>query len=49
MKIMLYVPTPFIKGLLKRLPDNLEIDFTDEQLAGLKVALARQAWNDHPI
>ncbi|NOR71289.1 MAG: 3-phosphoshikimate 1-carboxyvinyltransferase [Methylomarinum sp.] len=40
---------PFIKGLLKRLPDDLETDFTDEQLTGLKVALARQQWNNHPI
>jgi len=40
---------PFIKGLLKRLPDGLETDFTDDQLAGLKIALARQSWNDHPI
>ena len=40
---------PFIKGLLKRLPDNLETDFTDDQLVALKVALARQPWNVHPV
>ncbi len=40
---------PFIKGILDRLPGNLESDFTDEQLEGLKIALARQSWNAHPI
>jgi hypothetical protein len=40
---------PFIKGILDRLPGNLESDFTDEQLEGLKIALARQSWNVHPI
>lgn len=40
---------PFIQGLLKRLPNDLETEFTEEQLAGLKVALANRCWNDHPI
>lgn len=40
---------PTIKGLLDRIPDNFDADFTDEQLAGLRIALAKRSWREHPI
>jgi len=38
-----------IKGLLERIPDSFDSNFTDQQLEGLKIALGTRKWRDHPI
>jgi len=40
---------PKIKGLLDRIPEGFDKDFTDEQLLGLNIALGKRSWRDHPI
>jgi len=40
---------PKIKGLLDRIPEGFDKDFTDEQLMGLNIALGKRSWRDHPI
>lgn len=40
---------PFVQGLVKRLPEDLQDSFTDDQLAALKLIFARQSWREHPI
>ena len=40
---------PKIKGLLDRIPEGFDKDFTDEQLIGLNIALGKRSWRDHPI
>ena len=40
---------PFIKGLLDRIPKESQDSFSDEQLLGLKVALAGRRWGRHAI
>lgn len=38
-----------VKNLLKRMPEEVQQSFTDEQLAHLKVALATRGWGKHAI
>ncbi len=40
---------PVIKELLTKIPDGFDINFNDNQLQGLKIALANRTWRSHPI
>lgn len=40
---------PFVLKLLSNLPDNVRDTFTDDQLYGVKSALAAKSWGKHPI
>ena len=40
---------PFVKGLLERLPGDCRGSFSDDQLLGLKVALAGRQWGRHAV
>lgn len=40
---------PFVIGLKQRLPEELRESFSDEQLQGLRTALATRSWARHKV
>ena len=38
-----------VKEFLARIPKGFDVDFTDEQLQGIKIAFSSRTWRDHPI
>lgn len=40
---------PAIKNLLKRIPENVQKSFTEEQLVHLKTAIGARQWGSHLI
>ena len=40
---------PAIQSLLKRMPENVQSSFSDDQLAHLKVAIGARQWGKHAI
>ena len=40
---------PAIQSLLKRMPENVQSSFSDDQLALLKVAIGARQWGKHTI
>lgn len=40
---------PAIKNLLNRMPEDVQVTFTDEQLMHLKIAIGARQWGKHSL